>query len=189
MAKSGEDSGAPLVKASEKAVFITGNGSMEFFINFPVTGINAAVADHFEMFFRDMTDKTPYELHDREGLFHIGVILVAVVMEGDKVAIIAVNPGCGDNGAPQIAPNIFYGGFGVAFIRLGIDIETVFVFPVTAGFHLFEGRAEFFPHFIQQGGAESIAEVGIVEVIDLAPETVIAIAAFRNQAVDVGVPL
>ena len=151
--------------------------------------INAAVADHFEMLFRDMADKTLYELHNRKGFFNIGVIFVAVVMEGDKVAIIAVNPGCGDNGAPQIASNVFYGGFGVAFIRLGIDIETVFVFPVTAGFHLFEGRAEFFPHFIQQGGAESIAEVGIVEVIDLAPETVIAIAAFGNQAVDVGVPL
>lgn len=35
---------------------------------------------------------------------------------------------------------------------------------------------------------ESIAEIGIVEVIDAAPETVIAVAAFRNQAVDMWVP-
>ena len=64
---------------------------MKFFINFPVPCINAAVADHFEMFFRDMPDETFYELHNRKGFFHIGVIFVAVVMESDKVAIIFVS--------------------------------------------------------------------------------------------------
>ena len=71
---------------------------------------------------------------------------------------------------------------------LGIDIETVFVSPVTTGLNLFERRAGPGFHFTQQCGAESIAEVGIVEVIDIAPETVTAVAAFRNQAVDMWVP-
>lgn len=109
-------------------------------------------------------------------------------MEGNKVAIIVVNPGRGNNGAPQIAPDIFYGSVGVTFIRFCIDIETVFVFTVTAGFYLFKRRADSGFHFTQQGSAESSAEVGIVEVIDIAPETVIAVAAFRNQAVDMRVP-
>lgn len=161
---------------------------MELFINLPVAGINAAVTDHFEMLFRDMADKTLYELHNRKGFFHIGVIFVAVVMEGNKVAIIVVNPGRGNNGAPQIAPDIFYGSVGVTFIRFCIDIETVFVFTVTAGFYLFKRRADSGFHFTQQGSAESSAEVGIVEVIDIAPETIIAVAAFRNQAVDMRVP-
>ena len=103
---------------------------MKFFINFPVPCINAAVADHFEMFFRDMPDETFYELHNRKRFFGIGIIFVAVVMEGDKAAIIFVNPGGGNNRTSQIAPNVFYGGSGVAFSWLGIDIETVFVFPV-----------------------------------------------------------
>ena len=47
---------------------------------------------------------------------------------------------------------------------------------------LFERRADFGFHFTQQSSAESIAEVGIVEVIDNEPETVITVAAFRNQA-------
>ena len=161
---------------------------MEFFINFPVPCINAAVADHFEMFFRDMPDETFYELHNRKRFFDIGIIFVAVVMEGDKAAIIFVNPGGGNNRTSQIAPNVFYGGSGVAFSWLGIDIETVFVFPVTTGLNLFERRADPGFHFTQQCGAESIAEVGIVEVIDIAPETVTAVAAFGNQAVDMGVP-
>ena len=35
---------------------------------------------------------------------------------------------------------------------------------------------------------ESIAEVGIVKVIDITPKTVIAVAALRNQAVDMWIP-
>ena len=162
---------------------------MKFFVNFPVPCINAAVADHFEMFFRDMPDETFYELHNRKSFFDIGVIFVTVVMEGDKVAIISVNPGGGNNRTSQIAPNVFYGGFGVAFSWLGIDIETVFVFPITTGLYLFERGTDFGFQFIEQGSAESIAEVGIVEVIDIAPETIIAVTIFRNKAVYVRIPL
>lgn len=96
-------------------MLFTGNGSEELFINLPVAGINAAVADHFEMLFRDMADEARYELHNRKGYLHIGVIFVAVIVEGDKVTIIAVNPGRGDNMPPQIASNVFYGGFGITF--------------------------------------------------------------------------
>ena len=113
-------------------MLFTGNGSVKFFINLPVAGINAAVADHFEMFFRDMSDETFYEFHNRKSFFDIGVIFVSVVMEGNKVTNIAVNLGRGDNGPPQITPNVFYGGFRITFIRLCIDIKTVFVFLVSA---------------------------------------------------------
>ena len=162
---------------------------MKFFINFPVPCINAAVADHFEMFFRDMPDETFYELHNRKRFFDIGVIFVAVVMESDKVAIIFVNPGGGNNRTSQIAPNVFYGGSGAAFSWLGIDIETVFVSPVTTALYLFERGTDPGFQFTQQGSAESIAEVGIVEVIDIAPETIIAVTTFRNKAVYVRIPL
>ena len=111
------------------------------------------------------------------------------VMEGDKAAIIFVDPGGGNNRTSQIAPNVFYGGFGVAFSWLGIDIETVFVFPVTTGLYLFERGTDFGFQFTQQGSAESIAEVGIVEVSNIAPETIIAVTTFGNKAVYVRVPL
>ena len=107
IAKSREDGSTPLIKASENVVLFTGNGSVEFFINFPVSCINAAVADHFEMFFRDMPDETSYELHNRKRFFDIGIIFMAVVMEGDKVAIIFVDPGGGNNRTSQIASNVF----------------------------------------------------------------------------------
>lgn len=87
-----------------------------------------------------MSNKEPYELHRRKSFFNISVIFVAVVIEGDKVSSIFVNSRHGNNGTPQTAPNVFYGGFGIAFIWLCIDIENVFMFPVTAGLCLFERR-------------------------------------------------
>ncbi len=52
----------------------------------------------------------------------------------------------------------------------------------------FERVADSGFHFIQKCGTESIAEAGIVKVIDITPKTVIAVAAFRDQAVDMRVP-
>lgn len=64
--------------------------------------------------------------------FHIGIIFVPVIMESDKVAIVFINPGSGNHGSSEITPDIVYHGFGITFVWLCIDIETVLVFPVTA---------------------------------------------------------
>ena len=60
--------------------------------------------------------------------------------------------------------------------------------PVTEGLDLFKGGAESGFHFVKEGGAEGIAQEGIVKVSDVAPETVIDVPAFRNKAVDMGIP-
>lgn len=78
-----------------------------------------------------MVNEVSYELHNRESLLHIGIGFMAVVVKGDKVVIIFVNPRRGNHGTPQIAPNVFYGSFRVIFIRFCIDIEIIFVFTVT----------------------------------------------------------
>lgn len=59
---------------------------------------------------------------------------------------------------------------------------------LTEGFHLFKGRAGFCRHLIKQGSTESVAQTGIVKEMDVASETVIAVAAFRNETVDMGIP-
>lgn len=161
---------------------------MELFVNFPVAGINAAITDHFIMLFRNVPDQTLYEFHDRNGLFHIFVVLMAVVMEGDEVAVIFVNPGCGDYGTPEITANIFDGCLRVAFVGLCIYIETFFVLPVTTGLDFFKGGSDHGFHFVKQGSAEGIAQEGIVKIIDAAPESVVAVSSFRNKAVDMRVP-
>ena len=161
---------------------------MELFVNLSVPCVNAAITDHFVILFRDMADQAFDEFHNRKCFFHIFVIFMPVVVESDKVAIIFINPGRGDYGSPEIAPDIFYHGVGIAVVWLSVDIEAFLVFPVTACFHLFKRASKLAFHFIQKGGAERITEESIVKVIDITPETVVTVAAFRNQAVDMRIP-
>ena len=69
----------PFIEGSIEVVLFPGDCPEELFVDFPVSGIDATVTDHFEMFFRDMADETPDEFQDRHGLFHIGIIFMAVV--------------------------------------------------------------------------------------------------------------
>ena len=44
-------------------------------------------------------------------------------------------------------------------------------------------------HFVKQCGTKSISKVGIIKVCDMAPKTIIAVAIFGNQTVNVRIPL
>lgn len=120
---------------------------MEFFINLPVSGIDAAITNHFVMLFRDMLDKTLYKFHNWDSFFNILVIFMAVVMKSNKITIIVVNPGSGDYRSSEIATDILHNSFWVTFIGFGIDVKAVFVFPVATRFYLFKGCSNFGFHF------------------------------------------
>ena len=151
---------------------------MEFFVNLPMACINAAIADHFIMLFRDMPDKALDKFHNRDGFFHIFVIFMAVVMESDKITIVAVNPGGGDDRASEIAPDVLNNCFRITFVWPGIHVKAIFMIPVALGFHFFKGRADFGLHFAQEGSTESIPQECVVEIINVPPEAIIAVAAF-----------
>ena len=131
-----------------------------------------------------MSDKPLYEFHNRDSFFYILVIFVPVVVESDKVAVIFVNPGSSDDGAPKVASNVFHDGVGITFVGLGIHIEAFFVFLVTKGFYIFKSRADPFFHFVEEGSAEGKPEEGVVKIIDIAPKSVVTVTAFGNEAVD-----
>ncbi len=135
-----------------------------------------------------MPDEAFYEFHNGDSFLHICIIFVAVVMEGDKVTIIFVDPGSGNYRASQVTPDIFCNGFGVTFVRLGIYVEAVLMLAVAAGFCFFERGADFRFHFIKECGTESIAQESIVKMLDMAPEAIITNPAFRNETVDMRIP-
>lgn len=62
---------------------LSGNGTVQTFIVFAVSCINAIVADHFEMLFRDVPDKSFDEIHDRNVFDDQFFIFMPVVMKGD----------------------------------------------------------------------------------------------------------
>ena len=86
-------------------------------------GIDAAIADHLIMLFWDMLDEAANELHGRDGFFYILFIFMAVVMESNKVSIIFIGPGGGNDRTSKISADIFYGSFGSAFA--GFDVYQV----------------------------------------------------------------
>ena len=138
-----------MVKTSVNAAFFAGDRPAESAVSLSMACVDAAITDHFEMFFRDVPDEAADEFHGRDGFLHVPAVLVAIVMEGNKVPIVAVDAGSGDDRASKIAADIFDHCLWVAFVRLGIDIKTIFVLLVAAGFYFFERWADQRFHFVQ----------------------------------------
>ena len=80
------------MKAPVNGMLFTRDDPVELFVNLPMPRVNAAVAEHFVMLFRDVLNQPLDKFHDGECFFHVGVILMAVIMKGNKIAVVAVNP-------------------------------------------------------------------------------------------------
>ena len=150
--------------------------------------IQTAIADHFKMFFRDVSDETFYEIHNRQSFFHILFILVAVIVESNGISIIPIDSGRGYNGPAKIAADVFSHYFRIAEIRFGIDIEALFMLGVTFRFYFFERRSDPVFQFIEKSSTESVTEIVVVKVFYMTPESIITVAAFGKEAVNVGIP-
>ena len=129
-----------------------------------------------------------YKFHSRYGFFNILFVFMPVIVKCDEFTIIVINTGSSDNRTSKITANVFDGRSGVAFLRFGIDIEPMRMIFVTGRFNLFERRIKMLFHFIKESCTESISKECIIKMFNIAPETVITIAAFRNETVDVRVP-
>lgn len=165
-----------------------GDCPAEFLVGFPMPCIEPIITGHLEMLFRDMLDKEGNKVHDRESFFHIGIILVFVVVESHVTAIVRINTGGGNNRPAKVTADVFYDSVRVTEIWFGIDIETIFIFFVNGGFGLFKRRADTRFQLIQESGLESLPEIGIVEIFHNPPEAVIRETAFGKKTVDMGIP-
>lgn len=153
-----------------------------------MSGVNAAITDHFVMFFRDMLYEPRDKFHNRDGFFYICVVFVPVVVEGNGAAVILIDPGGGNHRASKITANVFQDRTGVTCVRPGVDIEAIFVLLVAAGFYFFKRGTDPVFQLVKQDSTEGVAEIGIVEMPDVAPETVVTVTTFGNEAVDMWVP-
>lgn len=161
---------------------------MKFGIYVTVSGIQTPIADHFKMFFGDVSDETFYEIHNRQSFFHILFIFVTVIVERNSISVIPVNPGSGNYRSAKIAADVFCHYFGIAEIWLCIDIEALFVLAVALCFEFFERWSDSVFQFIEKSRTESVTQIVVVKVSDMAPETIIAETAFGEKAVDVRIP-
>ena len=132
-----------------------------------------------------MADETFYEIHNRQSFFHILFIFVTVIVESDGISVIPVNPGSGNYRSAKIAADIFRHYFGITEIWFCIDIEALFMEGVTFSFYFFERRSNSVFQFIEKSSTESITEIVVVKVFYVTPETIITVATFGKDAVNV----
>ena len=80
------------------------------------------------------------EINGRKSFFYVFIILMAIVMESNSIPIIVVDSGCSNDRTAKITPDVFDNVLRVTKIRLCINVESLFMFTVTSGFHLFKRR-------------------------------------------------
>ena len=83
-------------------MFFLWNSTAELFVGTAVSGIDAIITDHLEIRFRDVPDKSLHEFQGGNGFVNAFVVLVSVVVESDRNAIVAVDAGSGNNRASEI---------------------------------------------------------------------------------------
>lgn len=188
VAEGRENGGTPLIETSVDTMFAFGYRPVERGINLPVSCVQAAIADHFKVLFRDMADQTLDEIHNRDRFLHIFFIFVTVVVKSNHIAIIVVDSGSGDDWSAKITADVFDHCFGIAEVRFCVNIKSLFVIPVTFGFYFFKGRSDSGFQFIQKSSAESIAQKGVIKMFDMTPETVVTKTTFRYEAVNMWIP-
>ena len=180
---------SPLVKTLVNMVFAFMDCTVKFGVNITMSGIKAAITNHFEILFGYVTDKPFDEIHCRNCFFNIFIVTMPVIVKSNHFSIIFVNTGSGDYRPSQIASDVFYYSLRIADIRFCKNIEAVFVVRVTFGFDFFERRTDDGFHFIEKSSTESIAEISVAEDFNFPPDAVITVTAFRNEAVDMGISL
>ena len=130
-----------------------------------------------------MHGKTPNKVHNRNLLCHKDIILVPVIVEGDKITIIVINARGSNNRASQIASDIFDGIFWRKVSRFCIYIKAVFMFFVNGGFYCLKGRPDFLFKPVGQDGLEGIPHKFVREEIFLSP-----FHAIGNKTMYMGIP-
>ena len=164
------------------------NGTTELFIRVAVACIDAVIPNHFEIRFGDVADKSFHEIQYGNGFKNKLVVFMSVVVEGDRIAIIFINTGSGDNRSSKVSADVFCDNGRIAEIRFCIDIKPVLLIPVNRGFDFFEGITNPGMHFVKESGLKRFPKKLVVEVFKRTPTTGITNATFGNEAVDMRIP-
>ena len=140
------------------------------------------------MLLRDMLDNTANEIKHRDSLFNIYIVFMAVVVEGDILAIVFINTRGSNDRPSQISANVLDDFTRVALLWFSIDIETVLMISVGSSLVLSEGIAYLLMHQGKQSSLPGITEIFIVEMRLASPPAGITEAALGDKTVNVRIP-
>ena len=154
-------------------MFEIGNSSKKLFILFTVSGIEAVIANHFELLVRNVLYKKLDEFHGRNRFADKGVIFMFIVVKGNRFAVVRVDSGQSNHRPAKVSADIFGNLLCITQIWFRINIETVFVFMINVCLDLFERGTDFGLHLIQKSCLESFTEIIIVKMFHRTPERIV----------------
>lgn len=105
-----------------------------------LSGINTIVSKHFELFFRDMTDKPGNEFHCRNTLGNSFIIFVSGIVESYIFSIVVVDTGRSNHRPPKVSADVFNGNRRSTAVRLGTDIKAIGIILINIIFDFVKRR-------------------------------------------------
>lgn len=171
------------------AFLIFGNNMVKAFISSAVSGIDTIITYHFKVLFRNMSEKSFNEFHDRNFFNDQLFIFMTIVMEGNAVTVVMFNTFGGNDRSAEITANIFDNIGGIAAIVPGKDVKTVNVIFVDIRLDRFKRGTNLRFHCIKQGCTKGISEISVIEMCYPAPYRKISGGAFRKKTVNMRIPL
>lgn len=162
---------------------------MKRFVTFTVPCVNAIIANHLEVLFWNVLNKPLDEFESGNPFGDQNIIFMAGVMEGDKVTVIVIDAGSGDDRSAKIPADVFGDDAWMTFVWFGIDIEAFFATIVDEGLGLLERVTKNSMHFLEKSGAERIPKQFIIEMGDGTPRDVGTCTTFGNKTMNMRIPV
>lgn len=153
--------------------------------------IDAIIADHFEMFFQNVPNKSLNELHSRNGFSDELVIFMTIVVEGDSIIlfVVGINTRSGDGRTAEISADVFKNLTRITFAWFQVNIEPILGALVNFRFEFFKLRWKLLLKEIQENGLKSTMEEIEIEMSNGMPESILIESTFRKKTMDVRIPL
>jgi hypothetical protein len=92
-----------------------------------MSGINAVVTNLLKMLFRYMLSQASNEIKGRKCFDNWFFVFMTVVMEGNEIAVVRINPSSSNDWSAKITANVFYNSGRITFVWHSADIEAIFM--------------------------------------------------------------
>lgn len=118
--------------------------------------VEAIVANHFEMFVRNMNNETHNKLNSWDGFDNEFVVLVPVVVKRNKGAGVRIDEGSGNHRPAKVTANVFGNDRRITVIGFSVDIKAFTMILVNSRLDLFRRRTKPVMQAIQENRTESV---------------------------------
>ena len=139
---------SPSVEGCEEASFFFGNSQKDFVGMYMMFGVKTVISNHFKVFFRNMNNKPFNKLGGGDFFCNQFIILMPVVVKGNKITVIIINTGGSDDGSAEISADVSDDVLRVCKSGFSVDIKAVRAMFVYIRFCFFERVAYLFVHVI-----------------------------------------